>query len=144
MQAGDRHEVRYAGAAEQAPVLRIDRPLIAYGQCNQYSGGRRFTQCAEKPRANCLAHLLDAVAEVVPLADFLLLASLPDITGRADAPLQKPRFIVEAIRIYSAVRPLEAHREQPAFARMNTVLVIERRGRVLRRCGVSAPVPRQQ
>src|SRR5205814_10545872 len=36
-------------------------------------------------------------------------------SGRANAALEKPGFVVESVRVGAAVRPAQAHRESPAL-----------------------------
>ena len=66
------------------------------------------------------ADLLDAVAKLLRSPSFSGNAVRRDgahIPGRADAPLEQPGLVVEAVRIDEAVRPAQAHREPPALAR---------------------------
>ena len=52
-------------------------------------------------------------------SDLLRFGLAPHVAGRADAALEEPRLVVEAVRIHEAVRPAQAHGEEPALAGMH-------------------------
>jgi hypothetical protein len=59
-----------------------------------------------------------------------LLAATAHVSGRADAALEEPRLVVEAVRIDETVRPAKTQREEPALAGMHAAR--EQRRRFLR------------
>jgi hypothetical protein len=63
----------------------------------------------------------------------------PYVTGRADAALEQPGLVVEAVRVDVAVRPAKAHRQPPALAGMHLAL-----GLGLLFAGDRAAIPGQQ
>ena len=144
VQAGDRHEVRYAGAAEKPPVLGVDRVLVADRERGQDSRAGGFAKHIGKTRAHGFADALDAVARAVPFADLHLLAALPYVACCADSALEQPRFVIEAVRVHAAVRALEPDRKQPALAGVHAGGIVEGRGRLIRRAPEPAAVPGEQ
>jgi hypothetical protein len=133
VQAGDGHEVVHAGAREEIPLRRRNRPLVADGQRDEDAGegggsgeqaiahpaAKMVDPGAGRPRIESAAH--DGLAVV-------------HVARRADALLEEPRLAIEAVRIHRTVRTLQPDRE------LETLTGHHRRGR-----GDGIPrVPREQ
>src|SRR5712671_1141226 len=139
MQSRDAHEVRDAGAVEELPLFRRNGALVADRERRENSGRRRRAEHAQEAIPNRLARCFYQVEEVVARAEPPLLAALADVAGGADAALEEPGLVIEAVRVDVAVRAAQAHREQPALAGMHRAG--EDRGRVLVQ---RTAVPREQ
>ena len=136
------HQVRNAGAVEEPPLLRRDRALVADGKRGEDPGRRRFAEQALEAVAHVLARLLYAVGRRRAQAQALRARPRPHITGRADAALDQPCFIVEAMRIEIAVRRTQPNGESPALGCVYSA-VENRRQRIGARRERTA-IPRQQ
>src|SRR3954447_20354854 len=133
----------HAGAAEKAPFLGRDRALVAYGERGQDPRGRGGAKHRVEAFAHGFSHLLYPIQGRISPPQQALLAALAHVAGRTDAALEKPRFVVEPVRIEVAVRTAQAHGEHPALARMHRSG--EERGLGLRlRAGLQAAVPPQE
>jgi hypothetical protein len=130
-----------AGEVEQAPFVLRDRALVADRERDQDACGRRRAEMLEETPADRFARLLDPVRQAVALAEQAPLAALAHVAGRADAALEEPRLVVEALRVHVAVRPAQAHGKEPALARMHG---LGEDRRVVLLCRGGAAVPGQQ
>src|SRR6185295_10174847 len=100
------------GAIEELPFLARDGALVADGKRREDSSSR----CRAEHRVEAIAHrfaqLLDAIEEragsKLPHAHAPRLGPRAHIAGGADAALEKPRLVIEAMRIDEAVRPAQA------------------------------------
>src|SRR5713226_8599845 len=121
MQPRDAHQVRDAGAVEELPFLARNGALVADRQRGENSRGRRRAERREEPVAHRLPCLLDPVQKTISGSKSFLFTPATHISGRADAALEQPGFVIEAVRIDQPVRPTQAQREEPALAWMNAV-----------------------
>ena len=141
--------MRQAGAFEQIPVCRRDRPLVADRQRDQHAGPRPRRHFGlrvvmhqrREARTHRVALRVDPCGEAArPFGDQPLrlssFAAGTHMAGRADAALEQPGFVVEAVRVHVAVRPLEAHPQLPAAAGLQ-----RRRRSRCRRIRVATVVP---
>ena len=115
VQPRDAHEVRDPGAVEEPPLLRRDRALVAHRERGQDARRRRGAERFAKARAHRLAHLLDPIKKRPALAQLALHPPLAHIAGRADAALEEPGLVVEAVRVREAPGAAQAQREFPAL-----------------------------
>ena len=116
MQAGDAHQVGDAGAIEELPFLARDGALVADRERREDAGGRRRTEHRVEAIAYRLARLLHPIERRIPGADASRLGARAHITGGADAALEEPGLVIEAVRVHEPVRPAQPHREGPALA----------------------------
>ena len=137
MQPGDTHQVRDAGAVEELPLLARDRALVAHRQRGEDAGGGCRSEHRVEAIAHRLARALDVIERRMALAEPPRLGPRAHVAGRADAALEEPRLVIEAVRIDEPMRPAQAHRERPALARVHAAG--ERRSRRL--LGARVPVP---
>jgi hypothetical protein len=92
------------------------------------SAARRRPQHAQDAIADRLARAFDQVEEIIPRAEKLRPAPLAHVSRRADAALEQPGLVVEAVRIDVAVRAAQPHGQEPSLAGMDRAA--EDRGRV--------------
>jgi hypothetical protein len=72
-----------------------------------------------KPVADAFSQKLHTIQRAISETQPALLSALAHVAGGADAALEEPRFIVEAMGIHIAVRPSQPHGEEPALAGMD-------------------------
>src|SRR5207302_2220571 len=118
VQAGDAHEVRYARAVEELPLLSRDGALVAYRERGEDAGGGRRAEHRVEAIAHRFTRALDEIEERVALAEAPWLGPRANIARRADAALEEPGLVVEAVRIHEAVGSPQAHGECPTLAGM--------------------------
>ena len=119
MQAGDAHQVIYAGAGKHLPLIGGNGALIANRQRHHNAGIGPLAQRCEQTFAHRFARSFQQITgsrhHWVHQTRRWLGA---DISGCADAALEHPGFDIESTGIGIAVRPVQAHRHAPALARM--------------------------
>ena len=99
-----------------------DRALVADRERGEDARGRRRAEVPLEAVAHRFSRLLDPVEDVVSTPSCRCTPVCLHISGRADAALEQPCLVVEAVRIDVAVRPAQPHRQQPALARMHLAL----------------------
>src|SRR6185503_17744523 len=68
--------------------------------------------------AHRLPRFLDQVERRISIPEKLLRAAIADVPRGPDSALEQPGLVVETVRIDGAVRPPQAHREEPALPRV--------------------------
>src|SRR6185295_5901515 len=116
---GDAHEVSYARAVKELPLLARDRPLVAHREGREDARRRRRAEHGEKTVAHRLTRALDVIQRRMPMTQETRLGTGAHITRRADASLEQPSLVIEAMRIHQAMRAAKAHGERPALARVH-------------------------
>ncbi len=120
MQSGNTHQMVDAGARKHLPLFRRDRALVTHRQCGDHTCGWGITEHGLGAAAHTLTQNFNPVTRLMyhrlqtPRATFR-----PHITGGTDAALEQPGFVIKTMRISQTMRPLQAHRQLPAFAGMN-------------------------
>jgi hypothetical protein len=121
MKAGDRDQVADACAVEHLPVRLLDGALVTHHQGHDHASVFLFRQSLQDSFAQCRAAVLDDIgdAEDKAVDTAIAFANRPYVASGAHTLLKEPDFVVEAMRIGVPVRPLQAHRQLPAFARLH-------------------------
>lgn len=115
-------QVADAGAGEYFPVGLADVALVAYHQRNDDTGiglaGQRPLDAPAQPAAATLHDRCKAGNKGgQPPVRAARRRIAAHAAGGPQVLLQQPSLIVETVRVGIAMRPLEAQRELPAFAR---------------------------
>ena len=120
VEPGDAHEMVHARAREGLPLFGRDRPLVAHDERRDDAAVRATGECVENARAHAFADRLHPVRRPVhERVEALRIRARPDVAVRAHAALEQPRFVIEAVWIGCAVRPLHAHGEPPPLTGMH-------------------------
>src|SRR5205814_5653542 len=83
------------------------------------TGGRRRAERRLEAIAHRFSRLFHPVEKAVSETQQSLRAAGAHVAGCADAALEQPGFVIEAVRIDVAVRPAQPQREEPALAGMH-------------------------
>src|SRR3954469_9753971 len=136
--------MRDASPGEYRPLLARDRALVTDRERGQNASGRRRTQHAHEAIAHRFARALDVIQWSTPVSQQPRLGSPAHVAGGADAALEKPGLVIEAMRVDESVRAAKAHRESPALAGMDRRA--QHCGRLFLACGGPhrGPIPGEE
>ena len=118
MQAGNTHQMCRSGAIEGRPEVAMNRLLITDHQRHQDASPRVALgrQHSSERGAHLMTQTLDDIGWTPDHPVHPLRRILAHVAGGPDVAFEQPGFVIEAVGIGVAVRPLEAHRQLPALA----------------------------
>ena len=110
-----------AGPVEDVPRCLVDAALVANHQRDDHARIRFAVQDCQNAAAQPAPHPFHGVARIwgPPGQALVVPVDRTDVAGGADALLEQPCLVVEAVRVGIAVRALQAHDEAPALAGMH-------------------------